>query len=84
MIIMTINMPKTLIKRMEPYIGIDKLVPSRSELIRVAIRDYLIKILELNRPKISSPPSPPPVLEDNQIQIHQPNGEVLVFQKVVK
>ena len=41
--IVTVNVPETYIDAMEKLIGEDGLYPSRSELIRCATRDFLIK-----------------------------------------
>lgn len=45
--IITVNLPVPYIKTIELLVGNDSLYPSRSELIRVAIRDFLIKELEV-------------------------------------
>jgi Arc/MetJ-type ribon-helix-helix transcriptional regulator len=44
--IITVNLPITFLKIIEGYVGEGNLYPSRSELFRVAIREFLIK--ELN------------------------------------
>jgi len=53
--IITVNVPVPYLKTIEDLIGDDGLYPSRSELIRVALRDFLIKELEIakNFPKIT-------------------------------
>ena len=44
--IITVNLPRSYIKAIEGLTGITGLYPSRSELIRVAVRDFLIRELE--------------------------------------
>lgn len=44
--IITANLPESFIKMMDKMIGERAIYPSRSELIRVAIREFLIKELE--------------------------------------
>lgn len=44
--IITINLPETYIKTIEHLIGDKALYPSRSELIRVAVREFLIRELQ--------------------------------------
>ena len=53
--IITVNVPVPYLKTIENLVGDDGLYPSRSELIRVALRDFLIKELEIakNFPKIT-------------------------------
>ena len=45
--IVTINVPETYIDAIKKLVGRDGLYPSRSELIRVAVRDFLLKELKL-------------------------------------
>jgi Arc/MetJ-type ribon-helix-helix transcriptional regulator len=45
--IITVNLPVPYIKTIECLVGDNGLYPSRSELIRVAIRDFLLKELEI-------------------------------------
>jgi Arc/MetJ-type ribon-helix-helix transcriptional regulator len=45
--IITVNLPVPYIKTIEVLVGENGLYPSRSELIRVAIRDFLLKELEI-------------------------------------
>jgi antitoxin ParD1/3/4 len=54
--IVTVNLPQAYIKTIEGLVGDTGLYPSRSELIRVAIRDFLMKELEIakNFPKFHS------------------------------
>jgi Arc/MetJ-type ribon-helix-helix transcriptional regulator len=51
--IVTVNLPEAYIKTIEGLVGEDGLYPSRSELIRVATRDFLIKEIAIakNFPK---------------------------------
>ncbi|MHA1884353.1 MAG: CopG family ribbon-helix-helix protein [Promethearchaeota archaeon] len=43
--IVTVNIPESYLESIERLIGEDGLYPSRSELIRCAVRDFLIKEL---------------------------------------
>jgi len=45
--IFTVNLPKTYLKAIELLVGNDGLYPSRSELVRVAVKDFLYKKIEL-------------------------------------
>jgi Arc/MetJ-type ribon-helix-helix transcriptional regulator len=51
--IITVNLPVNYINTIKGLVGDDGLYPSRSELIRVAVRDFLIKELKIakNFPK---------------------------------
>ncbi len=51
--VITVNLKIQSIERIKTLVGADSLFPSRSELIRVAIRDFLAKELEVakNIPK---------------------------------
>jgi antitoxin ParD1/3/4 len=44
--IITVNLPESYLKAMDKMIGEKAIYPSRSELIRVAVREFLIKELE--------------------------------------
>ena len=44
--IVTINVPESYLEVINKLIGVDSLYPSRSELIRVAVREFLIKELK--------------------------------------
>ena len=44
--IITVNLPRSYIKAIDTLVGGQGLYPSRSELIRVAVRDFLIRELE--------------------------------------
>ncbi len=44
--IITVNLPSSFIDEMEAMTGNESLYPSRSELIRVAVRDYLVKTIK--------------------------------------
>lgn len=44
--IITVNLPSSFIEEMETMTGNESLYPSRSELIRVAVRDYLAKTIK--------------------------------------
>lgn len=43
--IITINVPESYVKQMDSMIGEDEIYPSRSELVRVAVREFLIRLL---------------------------------------
>lgn len=45
--IVTVNVPESYIEAINKLIGADGLYPSRSELIRVAVREFLIKELKM-------------------------------------
>jgi len=45
--IVTINVPETYVEAMQKLVGEDGLYPSRSELIRCAVREFLLKELEI-------------------------------------
>jgi antitoxin ParD1/3/4 len=54
--IVTVNIPKAYIETIKGLVGDTGLYPSRSELIRVAVRDFLKKELEVakNFPKFNT------------------------------
>jgi len=45
--IVTVNVPESYIEAIKKLVGRDGLYPSRSELIRVAVREFLLKELKL-------------------------------------
>lgn len=45
--IVTVNIPESFIEAMEKLTGEKGLYPSRSELIRVAVREFLLKEIEM-------------------------------------
>ena len=47
--IVTVNVPESYIEAINKLIGADGLYPSRSELIRVAVREFLIKELKMTK-----------------------------------
>lgn len=47
--IVTVNIPESYIEAIEKLIGNDGLFPSRSELVRVAIRQFLLKELKMSK-----------------------------------
>jgi len=49
--IVTVNVPESYIERIEELTGEDGLYPSRSELIRCAVREFLLKELRHFMPK---------------------------------
>lgn len=63
--IITCNLPEQYIEIIDKLTGTDRLYPSRSELIRVAVHEYLIKELQsinqfakLQKLKIETPAKP--------------------------
>jgi len=47
--VVTVNVPEAYIEAIKKLVGSDGLYPSRSELIRAAVRDFLLKELTLAR-----------------------------------
>ena len=47
--IITVNLPHSYLKSIDGLVGETALYPSRSELIRVAVRDFLIRELEAGK-----------------------------------
>ncbi|MFW9827511.1 MAG: ribbon-helix-helix domain-containing protein [Candidatus Thorarchaeota archaeon] len=45
--IVTVNIPETYLDSIEKLVGENGLYPSRSELIRVAVRDFLLRELKI-------------------------------------
>ncbi|MFW9989112.1 MAG: ribbon-helix-helix domain-containing protein [Candidatus Odinarchaeota archaeon] len=45
--IVTVNIPESYLDSIEKLVGEDGLYPSRSELIRVAVRDFLLRELKM-------------------------------------
>ncbi|MBD3212440.1 MAG: ribbon-helix-helix protein, CopG family [Candidatus Lokiarchaeota archaeon] len=52
--IVTVNVPESYLDAIEKLTGNDGLYPSRSELIRCAVRDFLIKELQMAKKLIKS------------------------------
>ncbi|MCP4760852.1 MAG: ribbon-helix-helix protein, CopG family [archaeon] len=81
--IVTVNLPVPYIKSISDLVGENGLYPSRSELIRVAIRDFLIQELEIAKkfPEFVSEEqqksiieNEPPVLDSNFVRIPTENS----------
>ena len=53
--IVTVNVPETYIEAIERLVGENGLYPSRSELIRCAVREFLLKELKLAKNLVSQP-----------------------------
>lgn len=68
--ILTVNLPITYLNMIKKLVGDDALYPSLSELIRVAVRDFLIQELENMKFFNNSQPLPPPKF-DSQSNIKQ-------------
>jgi len=60
--IVTVNVPESYVSAIEHLVGEDGLYPSRSELIRCAVREFLLK--ELHRVKNAAKYQAEPELED--------------------
>ena len=69
--IITVNLPVNDIKTIKGLVGEEGLYPSRSELIRVAIRDFLVKELKLAKefPKFRAEHSTEELINNNTIKI---------------
>lgn len=68
--IITVNLPISDIKKIKKLVGVNGLYPSRSELIRVALRDFLVQELDIAKSfetfiKESKPPIRTPPIEEN-------------------
>lgn len=66
--IITVNLPVSYLKMLDGLVGEQGLYPSRSELVRVAVRDFLIRELKTadSFTKFNSAPvlPPPPIIVD--------------------
>lgn len=81
--IITINVPNSYLNAMDSLTGENGLYPSRSELIRVAVKDFLIKELEAAKafsqyqPQITSISTVPKSVVDNLfVQVPIENTEL--------
>jgi len=63
--IITVNLPVMFINKIKGLVGDEALYPSRSELIRVAIRDFLIKELKTAKMKTIEKTKEPIINEKN-------------------
>jgi hypothetical protein len=80
--IITVNLPVSYLKMIDKLTGEDGLYPSRSELIRVAVRDFLIRELEAGKSfttyqsnlKPPAPQCPLPEPIDNNLFVRVPYG----------
>ncbi len=70
--IVTVNVPESYIEAIEKLIGENGLYPSRSELIRAAVREFLIKELKMVK-HMTKPPIKPELKEveedENMIKV---------------
>jgi len=76
--IITVNLPVSILQMIDTMIGEHGVYPSRSELIRVAVREFLIKELE-SSPKFDEflvahtkvPPKPvtPAIVDNSFVQV---------------
>ncbi len=87
--IITVNLPVSYLKAIESLTGQEGLYPSRSELIRVAVRSFLIRELdaaksfEKYQQSFQRQKAPEPVIDDN-LYIQVPVGESLEGVKEYK
>lgn len=88
--IITVNLPENYIKTIDRMIGDDASYPSRSELVRVAVRDFLIRELDAAQtmlkpaqtiPEIMMPEKTVSNVVDDQMYVHVPmssdNGQMM-------
>ncbi|MBD3350175.1 MAG: ribbon-helix-helix protein, CopG family [Candidatus Lokiarchaeota archaeon] len=77
--IITVNLPVPYIKTIELLVGDQGLYPSRSELIRVAIRDFLVKELEVAKsfPKFKEEEIPSEDGEGNDLYVRVPTEKTV-------
>lgn len=80
--IITVNLPVKDIKTIVDLVGEDGLYPSRSELIRVAIRDFLVKELHVAKsffPHVNETPE----LSSDKNLVHIPDADSFRTFKIV-
>jgi len=83
--ICTVNVPEAYIEAINKLIGADGLYPSRSELIRVAVRQFILRELQLAKVSYPAPlPSPTPIAtfdEENFVRVptttREENGDTV-------
>ena len=79
--IITVNLPVSFLEAIEKLVGEHGLYPSRSELIRVAVRDFLIRELAAAKSfqqyqlKQSLAPINPPQKLDEHLFVQVPKGD---------
>ena len=69
--IITVNLPQSYIKAIDTLTGHDGLYPSRSELIRVVVREYLIREIDAAKAfqKFTQSKSLPPINENLCVRV---------------
>jgi len=76
--IITVNLPVNYIKTIDTMIGETGLYPSRSELIRVAVRDFLVRELEAAQSFIKAAPVANTITVASRPPIQQIDDELFV------
>jgi len=81
--IITVNIPVQYVNKIKGLIGNEGLYPSRSELIRVAVRDYLIK--ELKMAKITAIGKiDPPIINKEDLDFVQVPTDIKVGDTTIR
>lgn len=83
--IITVNLSVLYLKAIDALVGEDKIFPSRSELVRVACREYLLK--EMSRLKmrdVYSAECDQPPLPSNLVAVPDLNGERKIYKIITK
>lgn len=78
--IVTVNVPESYLDSIEKLVGEHGLYPSRSELIRVAVREFLLRELKMadNMAKFNEPEPEPEDFDDQnfvRVPVERLNGE---------
>jgi len=84
--IVTVNIPEPYLQAIDKLTGNDGLYPSRSELIRVAVRDFLIRELK-NAEKMSyyyKKPEKPKFDSENYVRVPMRDNDGFKTFKIVK
>lgn len=76
--IITINIPVPYLKMIDKYVGDTKLYPSRSELVRVALREFLIQ--ELQAESFTLCKKSPRVMKEDPSEEQSPSEEPLQLE----
>ena len=83
--IITVNLKISYIKTIELLVGENGLYPSRCELIRVAIRDFLLKELEIAKTMpIFEEKKPEPIQQNDELVVQVPYEEGLRTYRIVR
>lgn len=84
--IITVNLPVPYIQTIKLLVGQNGLYPSRSELIRVAIRDFLIKELEVakNFPKFDEEETTKKKGKDDDLYVRVPTENGSIKYKIIR